>query len=120
MSASIRQTAASHPKFSFTPTFIFCSPMCPNNCGVVFCQNIFRFREMIIFVRPLKYADFHREYYPSCVTSCNEYTRPPVFLSTLSFVLSSKLSPLSLLKLAKKYLFFGGYFCPTYFSYVEE
>ena len=25
---------------------------------------------------------FHREYYPSCVTSCNEFTRPAVFLST--------------------------------------
>ena len=36
MSACIRQTVASHPKFSFTPTFIFCSPICPNNCGVVF------------------------------------------------------------------------------------
>ena len=28
--------------------------------------------------------------------------------------------PLSLLKLAKKYLFLGEYFCPTYFSYVEN
>ena len=26
---------------------------------------------MIFFVRPLKYANFHRQYYPSCVTSCN-------------------------------------------------
>ena len=24
------------PKFVFSPTFIFCSPICPNNCGVVF------------------------------------------------------------------------------------
>ena len=36
MSACIKQTAASHPKFAFTPTFIFCSPICSNNCGVVF------------------------------------------------------------------------------------
>ena len=36
MSACIRQTAASHPKFSFTPTFIFRSLICPNNCDVVF------------------------------------------------------------------------------------
>ena len=36
MSACIRQTAASHPKFAFTPTFMFGSPICPNNCGVVF------------------------------------------------------------------------------------
>ena len=27
---------ASHPKFAFTPTFIVCSPICPDNCGVVF------------------------------------------------------------------------------------
>ena len=59
----------------------------------------FSFREIIFFVRPLKYANFHREYYPSCVTSCNEYTRPSVFLSIQSFVLSSKLNPMSLLKL---------------------
>ena len=25
----------------FTPTFIFCSPICPNNCSAVFCENIF-------------------------------------------------------------------------------
>lgn len=24
------------PKFILSPTFIFCSPICPNNCGVVF------------------------------------------------------------------------------------
>ena len=39
MSASIEQIwniLASRPKFDFTPTFIFCSPVCPNNCGVVF------------------------------------------------------------------------------------
>ena len=36
MSACIRQTAASRPKFAFTSTFICCSPICPNNCGVVF------------------------------------------------------------------------------------
>ena len=35
MSACIRQTATSHPRFDFTPTFIFCGPICPNNCGVV-------------------------------------------------------------------------------------
>ena len=69
---------------------------------------------MIFFVWPLKYANFHREYYPSCMTSCNEFSWTPVFLSTYYFVLSSKLNPLSLLKLAKKYLFFGEYICPTF------
>ena len=71
MSACIKQTVASHPKFAFTPTFIFCSPICPDNCGVVFffVKIYFSCREIIFFVRLLKYANFHREYYPSCVTS---------------------------------------------------
>ena len=46
-----------------------------------FLKRYFRFREMNFFVRPLKYANFHPEYYPSCVTSCNEFTYTPVFLS---------------------------------------
>ena len=95
----------------FSPTFIFCNPICPNNFGVVFLWNYFSFWEISFFVRTLKYADFHLEYYPSCVTSRNEFTWPPVFLSAQSFVLSFKLNPLSLLKLAKKYWFFGEYFC---------
>ena len=36
MSTCIRQTAASHPKFAYAPTVIFCSPICSNNCDVVF------------------------------------------------------------------------------------
>ena len=39
MSASLKQTwniVASRPKFVFPPTFIFCSPICSNNFGVVF------------------------------------------------------------------------------------
>ena len=39
MSASIEQIwniLASRPRSGFTPTFIFCSPICANNCGVVF------------------------------------------------------------------------------------
>ena len=59
MSACVRQTAASHPKFAFTLTFIFCSPICPDNCGVVFLwKYIFVFRQTIFFVRPLNYEIF--------------------------------------------------------------
>ena len=62
-------------KFVFSPIFIFCSPICPNNCGVGFFARIYvSLREMTFFVRPLKYENFHPEYYPSCVTSCNEFT----------------------------------------------
>ena len=50
MSTCIRQTVASHPNLSFTPTFIFCNPVCPDNLGVVFLVKIyFSFREMIFF-----------------------------------------------------------------------
>ena len=49
MSACIRQTAASHPKFAFTPTFIFCSPICSNNCGVVFLWKYILVSEKWLF-----------------------------------------------------------------------
>ena len=79
---SMHQTnSGKSPKFVIPPNFIFCSPICSNNCGVVFFAKIY-FREIIFFVRLLKYANFHRECYPSCVTSCNECTRPTVFLLT--------------------------------------
>ena len=35
------------PIFVFSPTFIFCIPICSNNCGVFFCENTFSFWEMI-------------------------------------------------------------------------
>ena len=47
-------------KFVFSLTFIFCSPICSNNCGVVFLRKY-----ILVFVRPLKYENFHRECYPS-------------------------------------------------------
>ena len=46
MSASIDQIwniEASRPKFVFSPTFTFCSPICPNNCGVVFLWKHIQF-----------------------------------------------------------------------------
>ena len=109
------------PKFVFSPTFIFCIPICSNNCGVFFLwKYILVFEKWFFVVRPLKYANFQSEYYPSCVTSCNEFSWPPAFLLAQSFVLSSKLNPLTLLRLVKQYLCFGEYFCPTYFFYVEK
>ena len=39
---SMHQTnSGKSPKFVFPPNFIFYSPICSNNCGVVFCENIF-------------------------------------------------------------------------------
>ena len=94
----------------FSPTLIFCSPICPYTCGVFFfclCENIYLLWEMSFFVRPLKYANFYPEYYPSCETLWNEFVGPPVFLSEESFVVSFEINPRSLLKLAKNYFFFG-------------
>ena len=75
-----------------------------------FVKINFSFREMIFFVRPLKYANFQPEYYPSCVTSGNEFTWPAVFVSEWSFVLSSKFNPLSLLKLQRNIYFLVNIF----------
>ena len=49
MSACIRQTATSRPKFDFTLTFIFWSPICPNNCGVVFLWKYILVFEKLFF-----------------------------------------------------------------------
>ena len=48
---SIKQTAASHPKFVFIPIFIVCSPICSNNCGIVFFIKIyFSFRLCVVCI----------------------------------------------------------------------
>ena len=52
MSASIAQisnTVASRPKFYFTTTLIFCGPICPNNCGVVFLWKYILVFEKLFF-----------------------------------------------------------------------
>ena len=52
MSASIEQIwniVASRPKFVFSPTFIFCCPICSNNCGVVFLRKYFLIFEKWLF-----------------------------------------------------------------------
>ena len=49
MSACIRQTAASHPNFAFTSIVIFCSLICPNNCGVVFLWKYILVFEKLFF-----------------------------------------------------------------------
>ena len=49
MSTCIRQTAASRPNsFSILLSF-FCSPICPNNCGVVFFVKICQFLRNVFF-----------------------------------------------------------------------
>ena len=52
MSASTAQIwniVASRPKFDFTPTFIVCSPISPNNCGVVFLWKYILIFEKLFF-----------------------------------------------------------------------
>ena len=47
---SMRQTnSGKSPKFVFTPTFIFCSPICSNNCGVVFLWKYILVFEKLFF-----------------------------------------------------------------------
>ena len=84
MSVSIEQIwdiLASRPKFVFNPTLIFVAQYVLIIVVHLFCENVlhyywndFSFREMTFFVRPLKNANFRRDYYPSCATSCNKYT----------------------------------------------
>ena len=45
----IRQTAASHPKFAFTPAFNFCSPICSYNWVVVFSWKYILVFEILLF-----------------------------------------------------------------------
>ena len=52
MSTSIKQIwniLASRPKFVFSPTFVFCSPICHNNCGVVFWWKYILVFEKLFF-----------------------------------------------------------------------
>ena len=50
---SLNQTnSGKSVKFVFPPTFIFCNPICSNECDVVFFGKIyFSFREIFFFVR---------------------------------------------------------------------
>ena len=112
MSASIEQIwniVASHPKFFFSPTFIFGSPICSYNCGVVFL-----WKYISVFEKwPFSFDRSNMQIFTvntTRVVSCNDCTRPTVYLCTESFVLSSKLNLSSLLKLAKRYLFFWWVF----------
>ena len=65
MSASIEQIlniVASRPKFVFSPTFIFCGPICSSNCGVwYFCGNdpLFYYLNLI----PCRYWSWQRNIY---------------------------------------------------------
>ena len=41
------------PIFVFSPTFIFCIPICPNNCGVVFLWKYTLVFEKLFILSPL-------------------------------------------------------------------
>ena len=91
MLASIRQTAASHPKFAFTPTFIFCSSIFPKNYGIVFlCENIAQFSRNDFF-------SFDRLNMQIFTVNITRVVWPHVTNKLDLFVLSSKRNPLSLL-----------------------
>ena len=72
MSTWLRQTAVSPQDLFSLLLSYFVAQYVLMWCNFL-VKIYFSFGEMIFFVRPLKYANFHREYYPSCVTSCNEF-----------------------------------------------
>ena len=120
MSASIEQIwniVASRPRFIFSPIFIFCSSICPNNCGVVFLWKYISVFEKWFF-------SFDRSNVQIFTLNVTWVVWPHLtnlldlryFCHQQSFVLSSKLNLLSLLKLAKKYYFLVNIFIRHTFS----
>ena len=108
------------PKIRFHSYFNICSPICPNNRGVAFL-----WKYILVFEKWLFSFDRSKmQIFTVIITRVvrpRETNIPTSSISVnINFVLSFKLNPLSLLKLAKKYLVFGEYFCPTYFSCVEK
>ena len=63
----------SRPKFIFSPTFIFCSPICPYNCGVVsLWKYVLVFEKWFFFRSTAQICKFQRDSPPSwngCSTS---------------------------------------------------
>ena len=104
MLTCIRQTAASHPKFAFTPTFIFCSPICSNNCGVVFL-----WKYILVFEK--WFFSFDRSNMQIFTVNITRVVWPHVtnildlryFCQHNPLFYHLNLVPLSLLKLAGKY-----------------
>ena len=113
MSASIEEIGnivASRSKFVFTPTFIFCSPICFNNCGVVFLWKFILIFEKWLF-------SFDRLNMRIFTVNITQVVWPHVSIpldlrhfcqhNTSFYYLNFALS---LLKLAKKYLFLVNIF----------
>ena len=106
------------PKFVFSLTFMHCSPTSPNNFGVVFLWKY------ILVFKKWNFS-FDRSNMQIFILNITRVVWPHVtnLLDLWYFWRHNPLfyhNSLTLLKLEKKYLFFGEYFCPTYFSYVEK
>ena len=116
----IRQTAASHPKFAFTPTFMFGSPICPNNCGVVFLWKYILVFEKWLF-------SFDRSNMQIFTVNITRVVWPRVmnildlryFCQHNPLFYHLNLVPLSLLKLARKY-FLVNIFSDILFAWYLE
>ena len=81
----------SSSKFVFTPTLIFCSLIIVVQ---FFCENKFWFSRNDFSRSTAQICKFSPWILPELCDLVHEFTWPPVFLSTQSFVLSSKLNPL--------------------------
>ena len=77
--AQIWNIVASRPMFDFTPTFIVCSPIYPNNFGVVFLWKYILVFEKLFFSFDCSNMQIFTVSIPSCVASCHEYTWPRYF-----------------------------------------
>lgn len=121
-SAQIWNIVASRPKFNFSPTFIFYSSICPNNCGVVFLRKYISVFEKWFFSldrsnMQIFTVNIARVVWPRVT---NTLDLRYFCQHNLLFYHLNLINPLSLLRPGKKYLFFGEYFCPAYFFYVEN
>ena len=118
MSASIDQIwniVASRPKFVFSPTFTFCSPICPNNCGVVFLRKY-----VLVFEK--LYFSFDRSNMQILTLNITRVVWPHVAnLLDLRYFCQHNplfyhlnlLMPCHYWSWQRNIYFFGEYFCPT-------
>ena len=109
------------PKFVFSPTFIFCSPICPNNCGVVFWWKYILVFEKWSF-------SFDRSNMQIFIVNITRVVWPRVtnvldlryFCEHSPLFYHLNLIPCRYWSWKRNIYFLVNIFCPTYFSYVEK
>ena len=124
MSASIEKIwniVARRPKFVFSPTFIFCNPICPNNCG-----EVFLWKYILVFEK--WFFSFDRSNMQIFTLNITRVVWPHVtnlldlryFCRHNPLFYHLNLIPCYYWSWQRNIYFFGEYFCPTYFFCVEK